>query len=536
MRLDGECKVVIGPPGTGKTTSQLQALCREIEDGTPPERIAFVTFTRAACREACDRIERDLGLGRDAMPWARTIHSTAYKLLGVRHDQIMAAEAWRDFGKKYGYDLSEFVDLSADTPAEPPRRTEADEYRYLVMWARNRRLSLDEALRRFSRWVSVPQAISFAKRARDYKTTNGLLDFTDLLELSIGNSARPDVDVAFIDEAQDLSPLQIALVEQWFAPCRCVYVAGDDDQAIYGFQGAEPDWLLSLCEEHGCEVLEQSYRVPRVVHQIAERIIARNRRRVPKAYRPRPEDGELHMLTAEDALRSLDPSTTTLVLARNRMFLKTAARTLYDRRVPYFVEGAGGVNPFGRDGAFAAVSAARTLAQGRGIRADALRDLFAFVPSRGADLLPHGVKAQVARSTRVFSPSELRGDLGLGVLLDRIASGGPTSVLLKLDASDRQYFGGLIERYGDIAAPKIHLTTIHASKGRQADTVVVLPDMTRSSYEESMDSRRFGAEAENRVAYVAATRAERRLILARPSARRFFNYPAVRRPAELVSC
>jgi DNA helicase-2/ATP-dependent DNA helicase PcrA len=358
MKTAGECTVEIGPPGTGKTTKLIRHLCDELERGTPPERIAFVTFTRAACQEALDRVESDIGLRRDSMPWIRTIHSTAYKLLGVKRGQIMAGAQWREFAKKYGYNLTDFHFAEDGTLVEPPRRTEDDEYRYLSQWARNRRVPLSVAIARSRRPVSARQAELLDERARAYKTANSLLDFTDLLELSIGEIRRPDVDVAFIDEAQDLSPLQIAIVEQWFAPCRRVYVAGDDDQAIYGFQGAEPDWLLSLCEEHGCEVLEQSHRVPRTVHEIAERIIGRNRHRVPKAYRPRAEEGSVERLTLADILRTLESDTDTLVLARNRMFLTAPARALFDRRVPFFVEGAGGVNPYGKQGCFDAVVAA----------------------------------------------------------------------------------------------------------------------------------------------------------------------------------
>ena len=102
----------------------------------------------------------------------------------------------------------------------------------------------------------------------------------------------PNVDMLIVDEAQDLSPLQIAVVEQWAERCSKVYVAGDDDQAIYQFQGGEPRWLLSLSREtEKVDVLRQSFRIPRRVHDIATAIISENRERVEKVYDSRDEAG-----------------------------------------------------------------------------------------------------------------------------------------------------------------------------------------------------------------------------------------------------
>lgn len=521
--------VVLGPPGTGKTTRLLELLADELKRGTAPDRIAFDTFTRAACQEALDRIGRDFGFGRKAMPWVRTIHSTAFKLLGLRRDQVMGPEAWREFAEKFGYDPSEFSEAAEDTPGEPPRRTEADGYRYVLQWGRNRRLTLAQALARFATPVSVRQAEIFSERVRGFKEEHGLFDFTDMLEQALYRGIRPDVDVAFIDEAQDLSPLQIALVEMWFESCDRVYVAGDDDQAIYAFQGAEPDWLLRLAAQHDTEILTQSHRVPAAVHGIAQAIIGRNRRRVPKAYRPTAEEGEVFRLTIEEALSGLDPETETFVLARNRMFLGPASKSLCDRRVPYFFEGLGGLNPYGGKGYFDAVTAALAISRGRAIPAESLRALLALVPSRGVGLLPHGVKARADACTGALETFVLREQFGLWKLLDRIASDGPTAVLLRMRPSDREYFAGIIRQYGDVPHPRIRLGTIHSAKGREADHVYVLPDMTRATYDEYLDNIRGGVEAEHRVAYVAVTRAKSRLILVAPQSRRSFRYPAADR-------
>ena len=114
-----------------------------------------------------------------------------------------------------------------------------------------------------------------------------LYDFTDMLEIFVNYSSTvcPDLSVSFIDEAQDLSPLQwdgAHIIEQHSEK---IYCAGDDEQAIYKWAGADVAHLMGL--NGGYEVLEQSYRVPKNVHDIASRIARRINKRVPKTYLPR---------------------------------------------------------------------------------------------------------------------------------------------------------------------------------------------------------------------------------------------------------
>jgi superfamily I DNA/RNA helicase len=124
-----------------------------------------------------------------------------------------------------------------------------------------------------------------------------------------------------------------------------------------------------------------------------------------------------------------------------------------------------------------------------------------------------------------LSPEVMREELHLATLLDRIHLKGPVDPLIKLPAGERGYLEALLIRHGEIPEPKIHLTTVHGAKGREAETVVVIPDMSRATYSEYLDRSRGGFEAENRVAYVAVTRARRRLALVAPRTRRFYDFP-----------
>lgn len=518
-------RVIIGPPGTGKTTRLLQFLQQEIDSGLTTTSIAFLTFTRAARDEARGRVGDLFGLVPEDLPWFRTIHSAAYALLGLKRGTVLSRSDWHAFGCRFGYRLSDLEQHGDDYASELPSRTRDDLLRFAHDWGANRRLGIAGTLRHCPVDVSPVHYPLFVERLRTFKGEHGLLDFPDMLVRVIEKGLCPDVAVVFLDEAQDLSPLQIAVFEQWADPCRRVYVAGDDDQAIYSFQGADPSWLCGLAKRYPVEILQQSHRVPRTVFEIAQTVIGGNRARIVKVYRPTASDGLVERIETNKLVGILDPRTDTLVIARNREFLRSVARALYEARVPYVVEGPGGINPLGNVDVVRAVRTSIAIFTGRPVDASDLETLLTFIPSRGHDLLPHGVKQRVKERRGAISIEAMRDDLGLGGLLDRIHLKGPCEVLLKLSASERGFLQDVVARHGEVPEPAIHLTTIHGAKGREAETVVVIPDMSRATYREYTDHSRGGFEAENRVAYVAVTRAKRRLILVEPRTRRFFDYP-----------
>ena len=93
---------LLGPPGTGKTTRLMQYLEKELQDGTDPHRLAFLTFTRAARVEALTRT----GKTDEDFPFLRTIHAICYRQLAVSQDQIVRPKDLRVFGKQIGIKLT----------------------------------------------------------------------------------------------------------------------------------------------------------------------------------------------------------------------------------------------------------------------------------------------------------------------------------------------------------------------------------------------------------------------------------------------
>ena len=147
----------------------------------------------------------------------------------------------------------------------------------------------------------------FRDKWETWKRGENYFDFTDLLEIAYRDISKApnDPKVGFIDEAQDMTPLQFAIVRKWGQFMNHLFIVGDEDQTLYEFLGASPESMLEpKIDDDLIVVLSQSHRVPRAVQRWAENVIKRVEKRQPKQYRPRDVEGEVRHSVATAA----DPS------------------------------------------------------------------------------------------------------------------------------------------------------------------------------------------------------------------------------------
>lgn len=105
-------------------------------------------------------------------------------------------------------------------------------------------------------------------------------------------AAHAACQVLCVDEFQDLTPAHILMIRLLAGPEGSVFGVGDDDQTIYGYNGADPAWLIdfaTLFPGSGAHPLEVNYRCPVDLVQVVERLLRHNRRRVPKQIRAAPD-------------------------------------------------------------------------------------------------------------------------------------------------------------------------------------------------------------------------------------------------------
>ncbi|MFC8957352.1 UvrD-helicase domain-containing protein [Streptomyces sp. NPDC057101] len=257
--------LVLAGPGTGKTTTLVEAVAARMEKGADPERLLVLTFSRKAAVELRDRMAARLGGRRP--PQATTFHSYCYALIRAHQDAELFAEPLRLLsGPEQDLAVRELlaghVDLeksglgSIRWPDELraclTTRGFADEVRAVL--ARSRELGLGpDALARFADRVGRPDwkaAAGFLAEYLDVLDLQGVLDYTELVHRAVllaGTVSLPAYDAVFVDEYQDTDPAQVRLLHALAGGGRRTVVAfGDPDQSIYAFRGADVNGILDF--------------------------------------------------------------------------------------------------------------------------------------------------------------------------------------------------------------------------------------------------------------------------------------------------
>lgn len=509
---------VYGPPGTGKTTWLINQVEELLEAGIPGEEIAVASFSRAAFREFTRRIA-----GRIPEENLGTIHSLAYRALG-RPDLALTSENLKIWNSKNpdvwqitprvrhsGEGLFDAMDpYDEDTP-EP-----GDALYDQVVLLRNRRVPMAE-------WPEEAQR--FWEHWRAWMRQEEVVDFPGMLEEAL---VRPSLGVSylFVDEAQDLTALQLELVEHWAASTRFVAFIGDDDQAIYSFMGADEEAFLSIPVDQEI-TLSRSWRVPARVQAIASEIASRISRRVPKRYLPRPDVGALEswpigpeepLWVVEHAIEREAAGERVLFLATARYLLEPLKEALLERGIPYgnpyaphrssfnlFPENKNGRSSWER---------ARSFLFPKRVGSD----LKAWTKYLSSDVFGRGNKSRTLEKIMALPDEQLIDEnhpiwevfpvphrehtvnRNVSWLLDHLLGNAPKGMRQALMVALRNPQLVLEGR------ARVWLGTIHSVKGGEADWVYLWPGYTRKAARSHPDTL-------HRLMYVAATRARKGLVL-----------------------
>lgn len=496
--------IFFGPPGTGKTTTLLERMEAALREGIPAERIAFLTFTRRARAEAVQRVEEVLSIEAKNLPHFRTIHSMAFRGLGLRDGDVVTQKILREFGTAMG--LS-FGTLGATELAAEGLQAdnEGDVLLALDNIARVRAEPLKDTWSRARVNIDWLRVEHFARSYAAFKRERALLDFTDVLLEFARTGGKISVDVAFIDEAQDLSALQ------WYAALQAVegahtqYIAGDDDQSIFGWAGASVQELLVLDGER--VVLEQSYRLPASVHALAGRIIARVKHRVPKQFRPRSDPGKIVEHASVDSV-PVERGASWLWLVRNRYLLTGLRAHLQSKGYVYTEHGHSSIVDSDR----LAIYTWERLRTGRDVAVHEARDLYKKLSTRVQIAHGHKLLPGAQEDSRLCAADLVRAH---GLLADVEKPWYDT--ILSIGVEKRAYYRKLLrERKSLRIAPEVQLETIHGAKGAECERVALWTECSRRVHTEANSSG--GADDEHRVQYVGVTRARAELhVIANPA-------------------
>jgi superfamily I DNA/RNA helicase len=511
-----EPTIFLGPPGTGKTTTLLDIVDQEMLNGVPPDRIGFMTFTKRGVEEAVNRAAKRFNLPQSKFRYFNTLHSAAFRHLGLNPNQVFVGKKIRQFGDTFGYDLH--GGLSSDDGTYTNFWGD-DLILFYENYARITRQPVEIIFSEYDYMIpDSERAWRCIKDFQRFKQENGLYDFTDMLQEFIRIDDPPRLEVLIIDEAQDLSELQWEMVFSLARYAKRIYIAGDDDQTIFTWAGASERFISMP----GCvTILEQSHRVPITVHQLANRMIDKVVHRRSKTWKPRPETGSFSVL--ED-LTQLDSKV--LYSSESTMLLSRTSKGLRRRFVPFCrVNGllyryfdSPSIKP-----AFAkAIDAWLRLHQGGRIPVADVVSVYDLLPSEGHGKKPgvgYGYKSRLKRMAEQDEPpelslQELKHEYGL--LID----GAWNEVFVQLEPRDVEYIQKVVENGTSILdKPRIHISTIHRVKGGQADTVILLSETAKAAEKFASTNQ----DEETRVFYTAVTRTFRDLIVVSPDSRYHFG-------------
>lgn len=344
--------LVLAGPGSGKTTVLLCRISRLLGRGlAKPQEILALTFSKAAAEEMKSRFENLNGASGVSFG---TFHSIFFRILRSRYgwnvEQIFQEEERRNI-------------LRNSIEAEKWDIPDLEEY---ISQFFSQLSLMNSELEQPNRFTPVGMPVEeFRKLYRayeGYKERHEKLDFDDMLtqcyqllreDAAVREYWQRKYKFILVDEFQDVNQAQFACLQILAEKHQNLFVVGDDDQSIYAFRGARPDFLLhfpTLYPAAKKVTLNTNYRSTERIVNLAERVIGNNEVRFVKNMKGIGEAGDkVTFFLAEDAAkeaahiaekigRFLDegvPLTEIAVIYRTNLQGGAFARELYKRGIPY---------------------------------------------------------------------------------------------------------------------------------------------------------------------------------------------------------
>jgi DNA helicase-2/ATP-dependent DNA helicase PcrA len=554
----GNALRIFGPPGTGKTTDLSRRVAEFVRE-YGPESTMIASFSTTAAQEIGSRFD---GSGpRPNVKMIGTLHSQAYRAIG--HSNV-------------ALDPRVIKSWNAENPGEwrvtPDSRNSgggaAEGGGYVSdpaeAYTGDQLLGcLDRLRASMTPSEDWPENVrKFASRWETWKRSSDAVDYTDMIEAAYWRALdgeRPPGNPRYLiaDEAQDMTPLEVALTCAWGEQVEQLIIGMDDDQAINRWRGGDPMPLLALTGVDGGEVvdhvLEQSYRIPGSVHAVAEFWVRRLSARREKIYRPRIDDGTpvvgaaycvpwsiegeaLVKQITRDLDENPDPEFEIMVVASCNYMLKSLLSHLRAEGIPFhnpYRPAEAHWNPLGRE--VAGMTTAERIyrymimdesLEDHGGRIWTGKDVQAWAELvklseagmvRGAkkmiDMLDPDAEVPFETLESVFA-NEKALDRATTPDIDWLAG-----ALLAGKRAPAEYPLSIVRQRGPAAIadkPRVVVGTIHSVKGAGADIVYVAPDISRAAMTGTTKGR-VGLDDLIRQFYVAMTRAKSELRLLHPT-------------------
>jgi len=470
---------IYGPPGTGKTTRLINYVKTFYKLGTPLDKIGYFAFTTKAATEAINRmLETYKYLQKKDLKYFQTLHSLAFHRLGMKKSEVMQDEHYEDIGRKLGIEVTVYSNGQESTGF-----VDSDsEYFNLINAARIKEIPIEKEYNTgmYSYELEKNLLHILDKELTNYKESFKLYDFTDMIERFNVAKMCPKYDVVFVDEAQDLSPIQWKMVDILRENSKYVILAGDDDQAIYGWAGADVKQFQDI-ESKKDIILPQSHRVPQAVQHVADQILNRipDDRRIKKNWKARDEEGIVNYVTSiEDVPLNVGDW---LVLSRTNDRLTKLKPILRDMGIYFQFKGR---KSFKSTLFRSILNYTRWQNKGEGLSLSEVRDILDCVPYN------HALNEERLYDLKEFGFSNTQRWFDV----------------FTVDPEECLYIREMLRQEEELHRDaRVELSTIHSAKGGEATNVLLILDNTKT-IREATEKSLAKEDEEHRVWYVGVTR------------------------------
>jgi len=460
----------------------MNILDEHLKNGTSVYQISYVGFTKVSCNVACKRGAKYAPILLKDKLWFRTIHSTAYALVREYWKQNhLPFKNMMDWKERNAF--CKFAELTEpqkddDVTENTGEMSTGSSFFATATFMTNSQRPIEE-------WQTCPHATAMLKNDIDfptiyaeyifYKKQHNLIDFDDMLQLCYELKLNPPTTVLIVDEAQDLSPLQYAIINNWKVGKTHIYMGGDDDQCIMGFQGADSNLMLNFQSDETL-VLPKTYRCPKEIWNPANTLISRNKIRQPKQVEASNQKGSVKIIsepTPEKIIQFINPKVECLVVARTNKLVNMAAWLFASKKILFTYTDQKKEDDYGWTETKTKIMNTIAAAPLTMNKQDLLLDLL--------------TKAKLAKYNKINNQWEY------GEFVYKFM----------------QYYIGMTI---DKTKIKTRLGTIHSVKGDEATIVIVFNDITQKVMQSIMEDEK-SLEDERKVWYVAITRSKLILVI-----------------------
>lgn len=470
-------QLILGCPGTGKTTTLLNVVKQAIKNKTPPNRIAYVSFSVKAVQEVITRaVKQFKDIPVEDFIYFRTLHGLGKHLLQIPSSFVLSRNELVEFSELTGNPFSKY----SEELYEDSSGFMADRCLRIYNLSRARQVTLKEQWEKENYFdLSFETVEEFVRSYEEFKKKKGMYDFSDFLDKCDIPIA---VDLFIVDEAQDLTKQQWEFVKRTSKRTKKLVIAGDDDQAIYEWAGADLESFLSIKGDK--IILPTSHRLPKAAYELAESLVNNIQDRYSKKWKPKELTGTINWVADLDCLDIRKG--TWLMLARHRFQLRNFEKFCRMHGVTYFLE----EWSYESNEVKAALDY-NELINGNSISFTRAKNVIGFIS--GSIKIKENRLYQLSDFPYIdkFKPWHLA--------LDRF--------------SDEWicYIKSLLENNENLTRPgRVIISTIHGAKGGEAENVIIATDVSKKVIENIYN------DSELRVWYVAVTRTSDKLFFLTP--------------------